>query len=118
MDADTNNDELTYELLDRNGKEQCHFRFSGIFEGQPVVWDAELVTLSYYCDCCLRNGSTKRKMRQFIDVGDMNETGRYIHIGLNIASIDEPAILKTIIMIRQYKHLSYGRHEFGKLSTF
>jgi hypothetical protein len=40
--------------------------------------------------------------------------GRKIEIGLNLPKIDETTILKTIIMVRQYKRLSHGRHDYGE----
>jgi len=43
-------------------------------------------------------------------------TGR--RVVLDIPRIDEPAILRTIIMIRNYKRLYPGRHEFGEPRTF
>ena len=42
---------------------------------------------------------------------------RSITIGLNVAAIDPPVLLKTTIMIRKYKRLRVGRHEFGEQTT-
>jgi hypothetical protein len=39
---------------------------------------------------------------------------RSITIGLNVTAIDPPVLLKTTIMIRKYKRLHAGRHEFGE----
>ncbi len=36
-----------------------------------------------------------------------------IEIGLPVERIDVPTINKTVVMIRQYKKLSLGRHDFG-----
>ena len=38
-------------------------------------------------------------------------------VGLNLAVIDEPAIRKTLIMVRNYKRLGFGRHEWGEVPT-
>ncbi|MBI1422586.1 MAG: hypothetical protein GC149_03895 [Gammaproteobacteria bacterium] len=106
---------LQYELLSPLGESFCHFRFSGPFQGNLIVWDASLFTLSYYLD----QGAPRSKViRQFIEVGAMSAQGRLIRIGLNLAKIDEPAVLKTRIMIRQYKRLAAGRHEFGEPLQF
>lgn len=105
----------TYELLSPLGEAACHVRFSGPFQGKLIIWDAHLQTLAYY----VRNRETRdRKVRQFIDVGAEGTQGRHITIGLNLPIIDEPVILKTMIMIRQYKRLAMGRHEYGEWVQF
>ena len=90
------------------------FRFRGSLEGKEVVWDAHLYTLAYYVKEVVRPSRPGSSVRQFIHVGDVGKTGRKIEIGLNLPGVDEAAIHKTIIMIRQYKRLSYGRHEYGE----
>jgi hypothetical protein len=35
-------------------------------------------------------------------------------VGLNLTAIDEPTIKKTLIMIRNFKRLKLGRHEWGE----
>lgn len=76
-------------------------RFMGHFEGQEVVWDAEL------------NALAATKARQFIDIGTPGARGIPITIGLRVVCIDRPTLLKTLIMVRSYKRLRTGRHEFG-----
>lgn len=78
-------------------------RFIGRFEQQEVVWDAELIALAVA-------GS---ESAQFIDIGTPGERGVPIRIGLHVACIDQPTLLKTIIMVRNYKRLRTGKHEFG-----
>jgi hypothetical protein len=104
-----------YELLSKLPAQTCHFRFSGPFQGSEIVWDAYLQTLSYYVN---KHAGDLQSSRQFIEVGDSAESGRLIQIGLNLPVIDETVILKTLIMIRQYKRLAPGRHEFGECVNF
>lgn len=78
-------------------------RFIGRFEQQDVVWDAELIALA------VPGGENA----QFIDIGTPGERGVPIKIGLHVARIDQPTLLKTIIMVRNYKRLRTGKHEFG-----
>lgn len=100
-----------YELLTTLNAPACHFRFTGPFQGKQVIWDAQLQTLAYY----VRNGAIQgQDVRQFIEVEKAGERGIPINIALNLSVIDQPTILKTIIMIRQYKRLAPGRHEFGE----
>lgn len=104
-----------YQLFPPLGEAHCHFRFTGMFQGKQVVWDAYLQTLSYYV---CNHSPALNSARQFIEVGEAGELGRAIRIGLHLPVIDEPAILKTLIMIRQYKRLAPGRHEYGELFHF
>jgi hypothetical protein len=104
-----------FELVTPLGETCCQFRFSGPFLGELIVWDATLQTLSYYLS---NHAPLQRSARQFIEVGDVGEHGRRIRIGLNLSRIDEPVVLKTLIMIRQYKRLAMGRHEFGETLHF
>ncbi len=80
----------------------ARLRFTGPFQGRRVIWNCTLSTLV-----------SVHAPRNFIEVGAEEATGRAIHIGLDIAAIDTAAIRKTIIMVRQYKLLGPGRHEFG-----
>ena len=78
-------------------------RFIGHFEGQEVVWDAELNALA----------ATNSEARQFIDIGAPSARGIPITIGLRVNCIDRPTLLKTLILVLCYKRLRTGRHEFG-----
>ena len=109
------NQQKNFELVTALGQEFCHIRFSGPFQGEPIIWDAYLQTLSYYVS---KHSLQDQPTRQFIEVGDSGEAGRLIHLGLNLPKIDEPVILKSLIMVRQYKRLSPGRHEFGERFYF
>ena len=103
-----------YELLNTGSDQYAHFRFSGNFLQQPVIWDAHLYTLAYYFNEVVET-SQPLQARQFIEVGELNSSGRVIRIALNLPMIDEPAIIKTIIMIRQYKRLASGHYEYGEM---
>ena len=102
-----------YELISLDDTDHAHFRFTGNFAQKAVIWDAYLYTLAYYFNQVVES-SQPRPARQFIDVGELTEFGRRIDIALNVPVIDEPAIAKTIIMVRQYKRLASGRYEYGE----
>jgi len=87
-------------------------RFLGTFEGAAVVWDATIMTLAFYNARQALNNSPAT-LRQFIDIAPAGNILRSIEIGLELDRIDTPALLKTIIMIRKYRRLHTGRHEFG-----
>ncbi len=85
------------------GEQTVRVRFIGRFEQQEVVWDAELIALA----------ATAIEGAQFIDIGMPGERGLPIKIGLQVACIDRPTLHKALIMVRNYKGLRTGRHEFG-----
>jgi|GEM_PF-1581780 len=103
-----------YEALSPIGGPQARVRFTGRFEEAEVIWDAELMTLA----CCYGqqlSDTARNGLRQFIEVGTPGPAGRRLKIGLATACIDEPTILKAIIMIRRYKRLHAGRYEYGEV---
>jgi hypothetical protein len=103
----------SYEMLTWHAHQYAHFRFTGEFAEKSLIWDAHLYTLAYYFNTVVES-SQPHRARQFIDVGELTPSGRCIHIGLNLPEIDEPAIIKTMIMVRQYKRLASGRYEYGE----
>jgi len=96
---------------------QARFTFTGKFQNQEIVWDATLLTLAQYH--AAQPASAQPMVRTaFLEIGGVTACGHSIRVALNIPHIDEPAILRTIIMIRHYKRLHPGRHEFGEPRHF
>ena len=89
-----------YLLVGALRDDRVRLRFTGPFEGDDVVWDCELVALQTGVPC-------------YIEIGEPTARGVPLRVGLNLARIDRPAILKTTVMIRNYRRLRRGRHEFG-----
>lgn len=84
-------------------------QFQGNFLGERVVWDMTLATLASHRDSLAAPASLPCPFIQ-IDAG---VNGVYpILVGLDLPCIDEPAIRKTIIMVRNYKRLRIGTIEF------
>lgn len=92
-----------YLCEDALGGRSARLRFIGRYRDRDVVWDAELVALA------ADGGSAA----QFLDIGEPGARGMPIRIGLGVPCIDRPTLLKAIIMVRNYKRLRPGRHEFG-----
>lgn len=108
---------ISYSLLAVPGAEQARFTFSGRFEDQELIWDATLLTLArYHAEQPDAGQSVLRSA--FLEIGGETAHGRAIRVTLDIPVIDQAAILRTIIMIRQYKRLRPGRHEFGEPRVF
>jgi len=103
-----------YLIVGRPGAERVHVRFCGPFQGRPVVWDCEFLALAA-ASAQRQNSATGAAptLRNFIDVGAAGEQGVRLRVGLGLTRIDTPAIEKMIIMIRNYKRLRPGRHEYG-----
>jgi len=90
-------------LIDEwTGSGEARIRFIGQFEGEPVVWKARLRALA-------PDGTGP----QYLDIGPAEADGRPIEIGLAVPAIDEAVMLKTLIMVRNYRRLCPGRHEFA-----
>lgn len=106
--------EQDYELLSPLAQPVVHVRFRGVFEHKTTIWDAYIYSLAAYAKEKRTLGDPRYPLRPFIDVGELTNVGRRINIGLALDKIEQPTIIKTMIMIRQYKRLRAGRHEFGE----
>lgn len=90
---------------------QVSLRFSGNFQKRPVIWDANITTIQRYYQ-----NSDRDTRPQFMEIQESSDSIYRLTVGLNLPIIDTPAIRKTIIMIRNYKLLKIGRHEWGNQS--
>ena len=89
------------------GEDSAVVKFTGEFEGEPVIWNAMIVAL---------NARPSQSTTQYIEIAPLEHHGKNsldVKIGLFVTKIDEPTVIKVIKMIRQYKNLSRGRHEFS-----
>ena len=100
------------DLLEAPGGTRLRLRFSGPFEGRQVTWDATIATLEHW----RRESGLKRPLRNFIDIGEEGTDGIALAIGLDVPAVDIPTVRKVMMMVRQYKRLARGRHEFGQAS--
>jgi hypothetical protein len=93
-----------------------HIKFTGKLNEQDVVWDATIQTLAAYLAENPPTRSLKKTLdlRSFMQVGPPQAGVSALKVVLAVPLIDEPTIKKTIIMIRCYKRLQVGYHEFGK----
>jgi hypothetical protein len=96
-----------YTLLGRDGPDHARIRFEGTLRGACILWDAEVMTLER---AARETGVPQR--RQFIDVQQVHEGAGRIVTGLAVPAIDAPTLLKAVMMLRQWKGLGPGRHEF------
>lgn len=104
-----------YQALTPINQSRVHIRFPGRFQEQEIIWDARLLTLqNEYQQHASQNNESSRIYRQYIEISPGKDNLVPITVALNVPEFDEPTILKTIIMIHNYKRLRFGRHEFGE----
>ena len=106
-----------FQLLTRLPAARARVRFVGRFEDKEVVWDAELTTLTAYgysaesaTDKLAESG-----LRPFINIGEKNDDFQSVIVGLPLSEITLPEIRKTMVMMRNYKRLKRGFHEYGEV---
>lgn len=92
-----------FEPLGPLGGPELHLRFRGPFEGRDILWDARFVSRRH----C---GATANA----VDIGEDGPAGRTLTVVLDVHCFDAPTVRKAIIMVRQYKRLRPGRHDFGR----
>lgn len=90
---------------------KVYLQVEGVFGGEPVVWNMCIRTIEEYS----KNHPISDDPQQFIIIEQKDDV-YHIEIGLNVKLIDRPVVERTIIMIRKYKRLSFGRHEYGARS--
>jgi len=111
MQASPGDDE-TFDLLEQSGEEWARIRFDGPFLGAQVSWEATVMTLAHHAGD-LPPDSQGRGLRQHIDVAPVKAGRGQITVVLALPRIDLPALRKTVIMVRQWRRLGPGRHEYG-----
>ena len=78
------------------------------------VWDCDFITLAAESARQTENGAGAVALRNFIEIDAPAEQGVPLRVGLCLSRIDTPAIEKMIVMIRNYRRLRPGRHEYGE----
>jgi hypothetical protein len=102
---------LNFALLTPLDASKVRLRFTGPFGGREVIWDARLLALA------ARERAEDRPaagFSQFLEIGEPGSAGIPLTVGLAEEVVDLAVVQKTIIMIRKYKRLHPGRHEYGQ----
>ena len=89
-------------------------RFLGPFRGRQVAWNMTLCALQGARGeprSTLPGGSC----RSFMEIAAAPDGAFALTVGLDLAVIDEPTVRKTLIMVRNFKRLAIGRHEWGEV---
>jgi len=101
---------MSYTLIQQFNAEHAHIKFNGKFHGKNVIWNTQFLTLNKYSE---QEDIKNKNIKQFIHIEKSDTDILNLTVALNIEKINEPNIQKMMIMIRQYKNLAIGRHEYG-----
>lgn len=111
-----------YKLIAPLNEDEARFWFLGPFEGQEIVWDAHLMTLEHYvrqgCESGRYQAGKTVHLQQFIEISEQAIEPLPILIVHDIPHVDAGRVLKTVIMIRNYKRLHRGHHPYGDSHPF
>lgn len=114
--------QFNFNALSPLGGQTAHIQFKGPFQGEEVLWDTHLITLQEIYRQGIATGKYLEKDRislsQFIEINEKDTAEVALTIGVNVPVIDTPTVLKTIIMIHNYKRLHHGRLEYGPSRQF
>lgn len=101
---------MSYKLIEQTDTQLAHIQFDGPFQGKTVTWDTYFFTLNGYIE---KNKNDNDIIKQFINIEPIYENMMKLTVALKIEEITPQNIQKMMIMVKQYKNLSLGRHEYG-----
>lgn len=106
--------ELDYTLEKTFTENEARFYFQGKFQGKLVTWH---VILQSSDTIPPSPEMYNTEQSQLIKISpDTNRVNHYhALIRLNLVKLVSADIIKTIIMLRQYKNLSIGIHQWGSV---
>ena len=97
------------ELLDPLKGELMRLHFDGPFEQSMVHWNATLFTPAAWAT----QFNETIPEQNIIEIHENIDGEFKLSVCLKVKCFDRPTIRKAVMMIRQYKRLARGRHEYG-----
>jgi hypothetical protein len=114
--------QFDYKVLSPLGGQTAHIQFKGPFQDQEVMWDTHIITLREIYRQSVAEGKYPENepvsLLQYIEINEKDDAEFTLTVGIDVPTIDTPTVLKTIIMIHNYKQLRHGRHEYGSAHQF
>lgn len=95
-----------FALLSPLPASRVHARFIGRFDNREVLWDMQLHTLARYQQ--ERDYLPDTTLRGLMRIAPGSDHVYPLEVALNVPTIDEPTLKKTIVMMRNYKQLHLG----------
>lgn len=100
----------SYHVVERKTAGHVKVAYVGEFQQQPVIWQVQIWSIPAF----RKEYGPRRAMRQFIQIEQGDDCHLEAQVILNRENIREADILATMIMLRKYKRLALGRHEYGE----
>jgi len=97
-----------YHLMEASNPQEIQFQFMGPFMGQEVIWHAHLMTLQEY-----NQHNDLNLNSQQMDIEAIDPENYRIKIVLKLSQLNTASIIMCIKMVRQYKRLNLGRHNWN-----
>ena len=101
---------MSYTLIQQFNDQRAHLTFTGPFLGKTVTWDTDFYTLDEFKSHEKIANNCKKGL---IEIQPLKDDIMKLTVALNITKVNKPNIEKMMIMIKQYRNLSVGRHEYG-----
>lgn len=101
---------MSYQLIKQYDNQHTHIKFTGSFQDHAITWDTHFFTLDGYNS---QHSIENKSLKQFLYIEPGENDVFKLTIVLKITEITKPNIQKMMIMVKQYKNLSIGRHEYG-----
>ena len=101
---------MEYTLIHQDNPGSVQLEFTGTFNQSAVIWHTHFITLRSY----LENNPKLKEQKQFIEISESSHGKMNLTVALNVPEITQQSISKMIIMIRQYRKLQLGIHEYGE----
>ena len=103
-----------YLLLSPLPDSVADVRFIGRFDGRDVVWEMRLYTLDRYA---IERGNAPAapdvRPRGLMVIEPLAGQTMRVEVALRLPEIGEPAVRKTIVMLRNYRRLRPGLRTWG-----
>lgn len=101
---------MSYTIINQFNTQHARIEFIGPFKGETVTWDTDFFTLEGFL---AKENIKDTNLKQFIDIKPVRSGVMKLTVVQKINEVNNPNIQKMMIMIKQYKELSPGRHEYG-----
>ncbi len=95
----------------------AHCKFLGYFESYEVIWNTQIIALKHAS--IKQIDKISGELNAYLDVGTAQQVSKQesvlaLRVGLPVNLITVPIVLKTKLMILNYKRLHRGIHAFGR----
>jgi len=101
------------EVIERLDPAHIRIQFSGAYQQPNVVWDANIMSFKYYQ---LRHPNFHGEYGEhtaLMKVKNVDVTLRLITIALPVTDITHAELIKTVVMVRNYRAMKVGLRQWS-----